>query len=304
MNYYSPELIGYIQETGTAAHQLTQKADIFALGLIYAEYLTGALSSFDADRYQYAGIAAQARRCCGCPPTFPLPSWSWSTRMLLADPTARPTIAETRTTLMGIRTPTTTTAVLTAPSPTRAPTIASRLKGRETRTATRGTPSSLAELRPARRLMGRLLERRQRPGHAMSTRWQCAVCEASNDGGDSCSVPMEPPSSNHPGPARPKAAGPQAPVQEQDDTSVPVRELPVREPASKIAYPRLAMTSMTTSSSRTRQLQRNATPSSKATRRGPESGSTAAACPSLGMLLAFWPPSRSSPTCSSQRLSA
>src|SRR4029450_8555262 len=42
MNYYSPELVGYIQETGPTAVELTQKADIFALGLIYAEYLTGA----------------------------------------------------------------------------------------------------------------------------------------------------------------------------------------------------------------------------------------------------------------------
>ena len=97
------------------------------------------------------------------PTTLPAPVVELVDRMLLADPTARPTIAETHTTLMGIRTPTTTTAVLTAPSPTRAPTIASRLKGRGLRTATRGTPSSAAELRPARRLMGRLLERGKGP---------------------------------------------------------------------------------------------------------------------------------------------
>jgi eukaryotic-like serine/threonine-protein kinase len=165
MNYYAPELVGYIQETGTAAAELTQKADIFALGLIYTEYLSGALSGFDADRYQYAGVAAQAGEVLRLPPTtVPTSVVELVDRMLLADPTARPTIAETHTTLMGIRTPTTTTAVLTAPSPTRAPTIASRLKGRGLRTATRGTPSSAAEPRPARRLMGRLLERGKGPG--------------------------------------------------------------------------------------------------------------------------------------------
>jgi serine/threonine protein kinase len=165
MNYYSPELVGYIQETGTAAHQLTQKADIFALGLIYAEYLSGALPGFDADRYQYAGVAVQGGEVLRLPSdTLPAPVVELVDRMLLADPTVRPTIAETHTTLMGIRTPTTTTAVLTAPSSTRAPTIASRLKGRGLRTATRGTPSSAAEPRPARRLMGRLLERGKGPG--------------------------------------------------------------------------------------------------------------------------------------------
>ena len=165
MNYYSPELVGYIQETGTAAHQLTQKADIFALGLIYAEYLTGALPAFDTGSHQYAGVAAQAGEVLRLPPTtVPTSLVDLIDRMLLADPIARPTIAETHTTFMGIRTSTTTTAVLTAPSPTRAPTIASRLKGRGLRTATRRTPSSSAELRPARRLMGRLLERGKGPG--------------------------------------------------------------------------------------------------------------------------------------------
>jgi hypothetical protein len=76
----------------------------------------------------------------------------------------------------------------------------------------------------------------------MSTRWQCAVCEASNDGGDTCSVcgatvvktttrvPSVPKRPVHKPAHKP-------PVQTQDDTSVPVRELPVREPASEVAYP-------------------------------------------------------------------
>ena len=72
----------------------------------------------------------------------------------------------------------------------------------------------------------------------MSTRWQCAVCEASNDGGESCSVcgatVVQTTTRVPSAPTRPAR---KLPVQEQDDTSVPVRELPVREPASEVAYP-------------------------------------------------------------------
>jgi len=72
----------------------------------------------------------------------------------------------------------------------------------------------------------------------MSTRWQCAVCEASNDGGDSCSVcgatVVKTTTRVPPAPKRPAR---KPPVQEQDDTSVPAREPPTREPAREIAYP-------------------------------------------------------------------
>ena len=72
----------------------------------------------------------------------------------------------------------------------------------------------------------------------MSTRWQCAVCEASNDGGDTCSVcgaTVVKTTTRVPSVSKRPAHKP--PVQAQDDTSVPVRELPVREPASEVAYP-------------------------------------------------------------------
>jgi eukaryotic-like serine/threonine-protein kinase len=164
MNYYSPELVGYIQETGTSAAKLTQKADIFALGLIYAEYLTGAPPSFDGATHKYAGVAVRGGEVLRLPPTLPAPIVELVDRMLLADPGARPTIAQTHATLMGIRTPTTTTAVLTAPRPKRAPTTLSRLKGRGLRTATPATPSPAAEPRSGRRLMGKLLKRGKGPG--------------------------------------------------------------------------------------------------------------------------------------------
>src|SRR5215213_1936780 len=55
MNYYSPELVRYIQGSATPG-ELTEKSDIFALGLIYAEYLTGAMPAFDP-AYHEAAIA-------------------------------------------------------------------------------------------------------------------------------------------------------------------------------------------------------------------------------------------------------
>jgi serine/threonine protein kinase len=51
MNYYSPELISYIQASAPAV-VLTEASDIFALGLIYAEYLTGALPPFDPTHHE------------------------------------------------------------------------------------------------------------------------------------------------------------------------------------------------------------------------------------------------------------
>jgi eukaryotic-like serine/threonine-protein kinase len=165
MNYYPPEVVGYIQETGTAAAELTQKADIFALGLIYAEYLTGALPPFDAATHQYAGVAARAGEVLRLPSSaLPAPVVELVDRMLLADPAARPTIAEIHTTLMGIRTPTTTTAVLAgAPVPV-APSGPSRLKGRGLRSATGRAASPAPEPSPTRRLVGKLLERRKDTG--------------------------------------------------------------------------------------------------------------------------------------------
>jgi serine/threonine protein kinase len=165
MNYYSPELVGYIQEAGTAAHELTQKADIFALGLIYAEYLTGSLPAFDTGRYQYAGVAARAGEALRLPATpLPAPVLQLVDRMLLADPTARPTIAETHATLMAIRTAATTTAVLAGPAAAPAPVAPTRLKGRGLRAGARRASATVAEPGPTRRLVGKLLERRKDTG--------------------------------------------------------------------------------------------------------------------------------------------
>jgi hypothetical protein len=73
----------------------------------------------------------------------------------------------------------------------------------------------------------------------MSMRWQCAVCEASNDGGDSCSVcGATVVKTTTRVPSVPKRPARKLPVREQGDTSVPAREPPIREPAREVAdYP-------------------------------------------------------------------
>jgi eukaryotic-like serine/threonine-protein kinase len=163
MNYYAPELVGYIQEAGTAAHELTQKADIFALGLIYSEYLTGRPPRFDATSYQYAGVAVRAGEVLRLPSTaLPAPMVELVDRMLLADPTARPTVGEAHAILMGIRT--SATAILAGPSATSAPSAPSRLKGRGLRTAAGPASAPAPERGPTRRLVGKLLERRKDRG--------------------------------------------------------------------------------------------------------------------------------------------
>ena len=56
--YYSPEALLYIKQSPLVkADNLQLGSDIFALGIIYVEYLTGHLPSFDTDKYQYAAEA-------------------------------------------------------------------------------------------------------------------------------------------------------------------------------------------------------------------------------------------------------
>jgi serine/threonine protein kinase len=120
MNYYSPELVSYIQGTGSAA-DLTTASDIFALGLIYSEYLTGALPAFDP-AYHEAAIAvlngAQLRLPAG---RTPAPVVELVERMLLADHRARPSVGEVHTTLMGLRSETPT--IGRPPFPAGTPTV-------------------------------------------------------------------------------------------------------------------------------------------------------------------------------------
>jgi serine/threonine protein kinase len=109
MNYYSPELVRYIQ--GAAApEELTQASDIFALGLIYAEYLTGAPPALAAGQTNAAIAVLNGGVLQVEPGSAPTPVVAMVERMLLLDAAARPTVAEVHSTLMGLRGPTSTTA--------------------------------------------------------------------------------------------------------------------------------------------------------------------------------------------------
>jgi len=102
MNYYSPELVRYIQGADNGS-ELTEASDIFALGLIYAQYLTGSLPSFEPVHHEPA-IAVLNGNPLRLPPAgLPTPVPELVNRMLLADPSARPKIDEVHATLMGHR---------------------------------------------------------------------------------------------------------------------------------------------------------------------------------------------------------
>ena len=149
MNYYSPELVAYIQ-AGDAAEpaRLGVAADVFALGLIFAEHLTGALPTYDRDRYRYPSIAVREGAVLR-PADNPAPPElnDLVARMLLLGPAARPTIAEVHATLLQIGRDGPRPAT---PPPSSAPAAPSALRGKGLRTATRpAAPGFATETRPA-----------------------------------------------------------------------------------------------------------------------------------------------------------
>jgi serine/threonine protein kinase len=162
MNYYSPELVRYIQGSA-AASELTVASDIFALGLIYAEYLTGAVPAFDRAHHEPA-IAVLSGAQLRLPPTrLPATLVALVERMLLLDPAARPQVGEVHATLMGLRSdvPTTPARPLrttTAPVPSLP---SSNLRGKGLRLAANARRAPAVEPSPSRgagrSLLGKLL---------------------------------------------------------------------------------------------------------------------------------------------------
>jgi eukaryotic-like serine/threonine-protein kinase len=124
MNYYSPELVRYIQ--GSAAPgELTEASDIFALGLIYAEYLTGAMPPFDPAHHEAAIAVLHGQALKVGSSRAPTSVNQLVERMLLPDPAARPTVAQVHATLMGLRGGGASSTTARAPVPIRT-TVATR----------------------------------------------------------------------------------------------------------------------------------------------------------------------------------
>ena len=149
INYYSPELVTYIQDTeATDPNRLSLASDVFTLGLIYTEYLTGQPPAYDRERYAYASIAARQGEALRVPrekirPEVPPEILDLIDRMMLLDPAARPSIGEVHAALMKVRkgVPRSATpgvdasaAAMTAPT--------SGLKGKGLRTAARASDAT------------------------------------------------------------------------------------------------------------------------------------------------------------------
>ncbi|MGI8681447.1 MAG: protein kinase domain-containing protein [Mycobacteriales bacterium] len=154
INYYSPELLGYIQEAGVPAAELGL-SDVFALGLIYAEYLTGAPPPFDAATYHEPAVAVRSGQILRIPRAGIRPELAdLVDRMLSGEPAGRPTIGEIHASLMALR-PSPLDVDVAARVPTGGP--STTLRGKGLRTARSRTPSP--ETARGGRLVGRLLQR-------------------------------------------------------------------------------------------------------------------------------------------------
>ena len=156
INYYSPELLGYIQDAGVAPAELGVASDVFALGLIYTEYLTGAAPPFDAAHHE-AAVAVRAGATLRIPRAGVVPELAdLVDRMMAADPAARPTIAEVHSTLMTIRAPGEEGAAV--------PPARTALRGKGLATARRAGAAPDAAPAPPSKLVGKLLRRLAGPG--------------------------------------------------------------------------------------------------------------------------------------------
>jgi eukaryotic-like serine/threonine-protein kinase len=149
INYYSPELLGYIQEAGVAPGELGVASDVFALGLIYTEYLTGAPPPFDVASYHEPAVAVRSGETLRIPRRgIPTQLADLVDAMLSSDPARRPTIGHVHATLMTIRPESDATGPPPAPS---------ALRGKGLRAAAQPPPAE--ERRSGGRLVGKLVQK-------------------------------------------------------------------------------------------------------------------------------------------------
>jgi serine/threonine protein kinase len=94
--FYSPETAQYIQGfTTVKPSELTSKSDIFACGLIFSQYLTGALPVFDRTKYRYAyEVVSDGRKLTIASASLPPRLTELVDSMLLLNFNERPTIQD------------------------------------------------------------------------------------------------------------------------------------------------------------------------------------------------------------------
>ena len=149
INYYSPELLGYIQEAGVTPAELGLASDVFALGLIYTEYLTGAPPPFDVARYHEPAVAVRSGERLRIPRGgIPAELADLVDAMLAPDPAQRPSIAQVHAALMTIR------PEAERPVPAPGSTV---LRGKGLRAAVEPAPGT--QPRPPSRLVGKLVRK-------------------------------------------------------------------------------------------------------------------------------------------------
>ena len=204
INYYSPELLGYIQDVGVQPGELGVASDIFALGLIYTEFLTGAVPPFDTATYHEPAVAVRSGETLRIPRDGIAPILAdLVDAMLLAEPTQRPTIAQVHATLMGIRQPSdpvtpaapttirSSRSTVKSPTPTAAPSGALRGKGlRITDAALAHGPRSgePAAIPGACRQARRQADQTTTAMNPLGPVWRCRVCEGVNRTGRVCAT--------------------------------------------------------------------------------------------------------------------
>lgn len=105
MVFYSPEVAAYVQDSeAVPPEMLTDKADIFSLGLIFCLYLTGELPKYPA-KYGYPGLAALAGHTLRLPVSeVPYRLKRLVNDMLRPHPHERPGISTVFDTLKSIKT--------------------------------------------------------------------------------------------------------------------------------------------------------------------------------------------------------
>jgi len=144
--YYSPELLSYIQKSDTNPTKLTTKSDVFALGLIFHQYLCAEMPPFPS-KYQYACEAVRDGHIFTSRNIRDVGHEGLSeliTLMLRLSPSERPSAFQIQNTLRDIksgRTSVTITSPPDVPGPTDKETISipsgrkggSKLKGSLTR---------------------------------------------------------------------------------------------------------------------------------------------------------------------------